>query len=43
MGTKEFIEKCVNGWIIEGTEREIDASLVDAQGKTEIGFPAKSR
>lgn len=38
MGTKEYIEKYAHGWIVEGAETEVDASKVDAQGKTEIGF-----
>jgi hypothetical protein len=37
MGTKEYVE-LVGGWIIEGSGIEIDASKVDDQGKTEIGF-----
>ncbi len=37
MGTKEYIEK-VQGWIVEGSEKEVDASKVDTEGKTEIGF-----
>jgi hypothetical protein len=35
MGTKEYIER-VNGWIVEGSEIEVDASKVDADGKTEL-------
>ena len=35
MGTKEYIER-VNGWIVEGSEIEVDASKVDAEGKTEL-------
>jgi hypothetical protein len=37
MGTKEYIES-VGGWIVNGSEIEVDASKVDADGKTEIGF-----
>lgn len=36
-GTREYIEK-IGGWVIEGSEIEVDASKVDAGGKTEIGF-----
>jgi hypothetical protein len=35
MGTREYIES-VRGWPIEGTEIEIDASMVDAAGKTKV-------
>jgi hypothetical protein len=37
MGTKAYIEK-IGGWIVPGSEIEVDASKVDAEGKTEIGF-----
>jgi hypothetical protein len=37
MGTIEYIDS-VNGWIVEGSEMEVDASVVDAEGKTETGF-----
>ena len=37
MGTKEYIEG-VGGWIVEGSEIEVEASKVDASGKTAIGF-----
>jgi hypothetical protein len=37
MGTKQYIER-VRGWIVEGSEMEVDASNVDADGKTEIEF-----
>jgi hypothetical protein len=36
MGTKDYIES-VHGWIVEGSEIEVDASKVDADGKTEVG------
>jgi hypothetical protein len=39
MGTKEYID-WVGGWIIEGSEKEVDASTVDTDGKTEIGLAA---
>jgi hypothetical protein len=41
MGTKEYIER-MNGWIVEGSEIEVDASKVDAEGKTEIGFSGQT-
>ena len=37
MGTEEYVKR-VGGWIVEGSEIEVDASNVDAEGKTEIGF-----
>jgi hypothetical protein len=37
MGTREYIER-VNGWIVEGSEIQVDASKVDAEGKTEMEF-----
>ena len=37
MGTKEYIEQ-VGGWIVEGPEIEVEASKVDADGKTALGF-----
>jgi len=37
MGTKKYIE-LVGGWIVEGSEIEVEASKVDADGKTTIGF-----
>jgi hypothetical protein len=37
MGTKAYIER-VNGWFVEGSGIDVDASKVDAVGKTEIGF-----
>jgi hypothetical protein len=37
MGTKEYIES-VHGWIVEGSDMEVDVSKVDSDGKTEIGF-----
>ena len=36
MGTKEYVER-VGGWTV-GDGIEVDASKVDAEGKTEIGF-----
>jgi hypothetical protein len=42
MGTKEYIER-LNGWIVEGSEIEVDASKVDAEGKTEMGFSGQTR
>jgi hypothetical protein len=41
MGTKEYIES-VNGWIV-GSGFDVDASKVDATGKTEIGFDPQSK
>jgi hypothetical protein len=38
MGTKEYIETCTDGWIVEGSEIEVDESQVDSSGKTAIGF-----
>jgi hypothetical protein len=38
MGTAEYIEKQTNGWKVEGSEMEVDASKVGAEGKTEEGF-----
>jgi hypothetical protein len=38
MGTAEHIEKRTNGWKVEGSEMEVDASKVDKDGKTEEGF-----
>jgi hypothetical protein len=32
----------MNGWIVEGSEIEVDASKVDAEGKTEIGFSGQT-
>lgn len=37
MGTKEYIER-VGGWIVEGSEIEVEATKVDADGKTAVGF-----
>jgi hypothetical protein len=37
MGTREYIEK-IGGWVVVGSGIEVDASKVDAGGKTEIGF-----
>jgi hypothetical protein len=37
MATREFIEKC-KGTIIENTGVEIDSSLVDSNGQTELDF-----
>jgi Staphylococcal nuclease homologue len=37
MGTASFIES-VGGTIIDGTELEVDATQVDSEGKTKIGF-----
>jgi hypothetical protein len=37
VGTREYVEK-VGGWVVEGSEMEVDASKVDAEGKTGIGF-----
>ena len=36
MGTKEYIDS-INGWIV-GSGFDVDASKVDAAGKTEIEF-----
>jgi hypothetical protein len=37
MGTVRYIAS-VHGWKVRGSETEVDASKVDADGKTEIGF-----
>jgi hypothetical protein len=37
MGTRKFIEG-VKGTVLEETELEVEASKVDGQGKTEVGF-----
>jgi hypothetical protein len=37
MGTEEYVKR-VGGWIVEGSGINVDASNVDAEGKTEIGF-----
>jgi len=37
MGTKEYIEK-IGGWIVEGSEIEVEASKVEPDGKTAIGL-----
>jgi hypothetical protein len=37
MGTEEYITRA-GGWIVEGSGIEVDASNIDAEGKTEIGF-----
>jgi hypothetical protein len=41
MGTKEYIES-VHAWIV-GSGFEVDASKVDAAGKTEMGFDPQSK
>jgi hypothetical protein len=41
MGTKEYIEQ-IGGWIVEGSEIEVEASKVDADGQTAIGFTGYS-
>jgi hypothetical protein len=33
MATWEFIERG-HGWVVEGSEKDVDASLVDALGRT---------
>lgn len=42
MGTEEYITR-VNGWIVEGSAIEVDASSVDAEGKTDIGVGGPRR
>jgi hypothetical protein len=37
MATREFIER-FGLTLIEGTEAEVDASLVNAEGQTALGF-----
>jgi hypothetical protein len=37
MGTREYIKK-IQGWPIQDTEAEVDASEIDSEGKTPIGF-----
>jgi hypothetical protein len=37
MATEDYVKR-VDGWIVDGSEIEVDASNVDAESKTEIGF-----
>jgi hypothetical protein len=38
MGTAEYVVKRTGGWIVEGSEIEVDASNIDESGKTKVGF-----